>query len=316
MGAYIVRRLLQSLIVILGVIVITFIISRVIGDPVALLLPPEASPEQRAYLTKDLGLDRPLYIQLVVYVAKVMKGDFGHSFRHQESAMKLVFERASRESLSFFRRRSIGDRCCYSTGNYLSHQKRDDLRPDRDDDCPLWSVDPCFLGRDYVDSYLCCSVALAAAIWLWRRFVKYVILPAMTLAFFVSAATARLTRSNVLDVLDMDYVRYARLKGVPEFVVITRHVLRNAFITIFNIVALQLGLVIGGAVITEFIFSWPGIGRLSLESIYSRDYPVIQATVVVAAFDFCGNQFARRYRLHRHRPKSQKALELGVLEKC
>jgi ABC-type dipeptide/oligopeptide/nickel transport system permease component len=115
---------------------------------------------------------------------------------------------------------------------------------------------------------------------------KYVILPATTLAFFVSAATARLTRSNVLDVLDMDYVRYARLKGVPEFVVITRHVIRNTFITIFNIVALQLGLVIGGAVITEFIFSWPGIGRLSLESIYNRDYPVIQATVVAAALIF------------------------------
>jgi peptide/nickel transport system permease protein len=115
---------------------------------------------------------------------------------------------------------------------------------------------------------------------------EYVILPATTLAFFVSAATARLTRSNVLDALDMDYVRYARLKGVPEFVVITRHVIRNTFITIFNIVALQLGLVIGGAVITEFIFSWPGIGRLSLESIYSRDYPVIQATVVMAALIF------------------------------
>ena len=115
---------------------------------------------------------------------------------------------------------------------------------------------------------------------------KHVILPAVTLALFFSAATARLTRSSILDVLDMDYVRYARLKGVPEFVVIMRHVLRNAFITILNIVALQLGLLLGGAVITEFIFSWPGIGRLSLDAIYNRDYPVIQATVVVAASFF------------------------------
>jgi peptide/nickel transport system permease protein len=115
---------------------------------------------------------------------------------------------------------------------------------------------------------------------------KHVILPAVTLALFFSAATARLTRSSVLDVLDMDYVRYARLKGVPEFVVIIRHVLRNSFITILNIVALQLGLLLGGAVITEFIFSWPGIGRLSLDAIYNRDYPVIQATVVVAASFF------------------------------
>jgi peptide/nickel transport system permease protein len=115
---------------------------------------------------------------------------------------------------------------------------------------------------------------------------RYVILPATTLALFVAAAIGRLTRSSILDVMDMDYVRYARLKGVPEFSVILRHVIRNSFITIFNIVALQLGLVIGGAVITEFIFSWPGIGRLSLEAIYSRDYPVIQATVVVAAMIF------------------------------
>ena len=114
----------------------------------------------------------------------------------------------------------------------------------------------------------------------------HVVLPALTLALFFTAATARLTRSSILDVLDTDYVRYAKLKGVPEFVVIVRHVLRNSFITILNIVALQLGVVLGGAVITEFIFAWPGIGRLSLEAIYNRDYPVIQAAVVVIACFF------------------------------
>jgi peptide/nickel transport system permease protein len=116
--------------------------------------------------------------------------------------------------------------------------------------------------------------------------IRYVILPAITAAMFFSAATARLTRSNILDVLDMDYVRYARMKGVPEFTVVMRHVFRNAVVTILNIVALQFGLLMGGAVIVEFIFSWPGIGRLSLEAIYNRDYPVVQATVVVSAFFF------------------------------
>lgn len=115
---------------------------------------------------------------------------------------------------------------------------------------------------------------------------RYVILPAISAALFFSAATARLTRSSILDVLDMDYVRYARMKGLPESVVVTRHVFKNAFVTILNIVALQFGLLMGGAVIIEFIFSWPGIGRLSLEAIYNRDYPVVQATVVVAAFFF------------------------------
>ena len=284
MGAYIVRRLLQSLIVILGVIVITFIISRVIGDPVTLLLPPEASPEQRAYLTKDLGLDRPLYIQLVVYVAKVMKGDFGHSFRHQESAMKLVFERLPASLYLSFVAVLLAIGVAIPLG-ILSAIKRGTI-------IDRIGMTIALFGQSIPAFWAGIMLIFIFAVqlhWLppsgYGGF-KYVILPATTLAFFVAAATARLTRSNVLDVLDMDYVRYARLKGVPEFVVITRHVIRNTFITIFNIVALQLGLVIGGAVITEFIFSWPGIGRLSLESIYSRDYPVIQATVVMAAFIF------------------------------
>ena len=93
MGAFILRRMLQSIIVIFGVIVITFIISRVLGDPVVLLLPPEATPEQRAFLTRDLGLDRPIYVQLAVYIGKVIRGDFGMSFRHEEPAMKLLLER-------------------------------------------------------------------------------------------------------------------------------------------------------------------------------------------------------------------------------
>jgi peptide/nickel transport system permease protein len=284
MGTYIVRRLLQSLIVILGVIIITFIISRVIGDPVVLLLPPEASPEQRAYLTKDLGLDRPLYVQLVVYVGKVMKGDFGHSFRHEEPAIKLVLERLPASLyLSFV---AVLLAICVAIPLGIISAIRRGTIIDR------IGMSIALFGQSIPAFWAGIMLIFIFAVklgWLppsGYGGLRYVILPATTLAFFVSAATARLTRSNVLDVLDMDYIRYARLKGVPEFVVITRHVIRNTFITIFNIVALQLGLVIGGAVITEFIFSWPGIGRLSLESIYNRDYPVIQATVVAAALIF------------------------------
>lgn len=284
MGAYILRRLLQSFIVILGVIVITFIISRVIGDPVALLLPPEASSEQRAYLARDLGLDRPLIIQLVVYVGKVARGDFGHSFRHQESAMKLVLERLPASLYLSFVAVLLAIVVAIPLG-VISAIKRGTV-------IDRIGMTLALFGQSIPAFWAGIMLIFIFAVQLrWLPpsgygGIKYVILPATTLAFFVSAATARLTRSNVLDVLDMDYVRYARLKGVPEFVVITRHVIRNTFVTIFNIVALQLGLVIGGAVITEFIFSWPGIGRLSLESIYNRDYPVIQATVVMAALIF------------------------------
>jgi len=284
MGAYIIRRLLQSLIVILGVIIITFLISRVLGDPVALLLPPEATPEQRAYLTRDLGLDRPLYIQLVVYVGKVLKGDFGQSFRHQEPAMKLLLDRVPASLYLSLVATFISIIIAIPLG-IISAIKRGTIF-DR------IGMTLALFGQSIPAFWAGIMLILLFAVQLgWfppsgYGGPKHVILPAVTLALFFSAATARLTRSSVLDVLDMDYVRYARLKGVPEFVVIMRHVLRNAFITILNIVALQLGLLLGGAVITEFIFSWPGIGRLSLDAIYNRDFPVIQATVVVAASFF------------------------------
>jgi peptide/nickel transport system permease protein len=284
MGAYIIRRLLQSLIVILGVIIITFLISRVLGDPVALLLPPEATPEQRAFLTKDLGLDRPLYIQLLVYVGKVLKGDFGQSFRHQEPAMKLLMERVPASLYLSLVATFISVIIAIPLG-IISAIKRGTI-------FDQIGMSLALLGQSIPAFWAGIMLILLFAVQLgWfppsgYGGPKHVILPAVTLALFFSAATARLTRSSILDVLDMDYVRYARLKGVPEFIVILRHVLRNAFITILNIVALQLGLLLGGAVITEFIFSWPGIGRLSLDAIYNRDFPVIQATVVVAASFF------------------------------
>jgi peptide/nickel transport system permease protein len=270
--------------VILGVIVITFLISRVIGDPVVLLLPPEATPEQRDYLTRDLGLDRPFYVQLVVYVSKVAKGDFGKSFRHQEPAMKLLLDRIP-ASLYLSLVATFISVCIAIPLGIISAIKRGTI-------FDQIGMSLALLGQSIPAFWAGIMLILLFAVHLgWfppsgYGGPKHVILPAVTLALFFSAATARLTRSSILDVLDMDYVRYARLKGVPEFVVIMRHVLRNAFITILNIVALQLGLLLGGAVITEFIFSWPGIGRLSLDAIYNRDYPIIQATVVVAASFF------------------------------
>lgn len=284
MGNYIIRRLLQSIVVILGVIIITFLISRVLGDPVALLLPPEATLEQRDYVTRELGLDRPLYVQLVVYVGKVIMGDFGQSFRHQEPAMKLVLDRIP-ASLYLSLVATLISVCIALPLGIISAIKRGTVF-DR------IGMTFALFGQSIPGFWAGIMLILLFAVKLkllppsGYGTPKHVILPAMTLAFFFTAATARLTRSSVLDVLDMDYVRYARLKGVPEFIVIMVHVLRNAFVTILNIVALQLGVILGGAVITEFIFSWPGIGRLSLEAIYNRDYPVVQTTVIIAAFFF------------------------------
>jgi peptide/nickel transport system permease protein len=284
MLAYIIRRFFQAIVVILGVIVITFIISRVIGDPVVLLLPPEATPEERAYLTKELGLDKPLYVQLVFYVGNVLRGDFGQSFRHEQPAMRLVLERLP-ASLYLAAVSTLISVCVAVPLGIFSAVKRGTIF-DR------ISMSLALFGQSIPLFWAGIMLILLVAVK-WKLLpssgyggMRYVILPAITAAMFFSAATARLTRSSILDVLDMDYVRYARMKGVPESMVVMRHVFKNAFVTILNIVALQFGLLMGGAVIVEFIFSWPGIGRLSLEAIYNRDYPVVQATVVVAAFFF------------------------------
>ena len=284
MGIYIIKRLLQSLIVILGVIVITFLISRVLGNPVVLLLPPEATPEERLAMTKDLGLDRPLYIQLGVYVSKVARLDFGQSFRFREPAMKLLLQRIPATLYLCFAA-SLLSVCIALPLGIISAIKRGTA-------VDKVAMSLALFGQSIPGFWAGIMLILLVAVK-WGLLPpsgygspKYVILPAISLAFFFAAATARLTRSNILDVLDMEFVRYARLKGVPERVVILRHVLRNAFISILNIVALQTGMLFGGAVIAEFIFSWPGIGRLSLDAIYARDYPVIQATVIVIASFF------------------------------
>jgi ABC-type dipeptide/oligopeptide/nickel transport system permease component len=217
-------------------------------------------------------------------VGKVIRGDFGLSFRHQEPAMKILLDRVP-ASLYLSLVATLLSICIAIPLGIISAIKRGTIF-DR------IGMTLALLGQSIPAFWAGIMMILLFSVKLgWFPPSGYggpnhVALPAVTLAFFFAAATARLTRSSILDVLDMDYVRYARLKGVPEFVVIMRHVLRNAFITILNIVALQLGLLLGGAVITEYIFSWPGIGRLSLDAIYNRDYPVIQATVVVAASFF------------------------------
>jgi len=284
LGLYIVRRLWHSVIVVFGVIVITFLIARVMGDPVALLLPPDASKEQRIAMTHELGLDKPLYVQLAVYVGQVVRGDFGKSFRYNQPVLRLVLEKFPATLYLTIVATIISIMISLPLG-VISAVRRGTIT-DR------IGMGLAVLGQSIPNFWAGIMLILLFAVK-FRLFPpsgyagwNAVILPAFTLALFFAAATARLTRSNVLDELDADYVRYARLKGVPERTVLLRHVIRNAFISILNMVALQFGLLLGGAVITEFIFSWPGIGRLSIDAIYGRDFPVVQATVIITASCF------------------------------
>ncbi len=284
MRRYILRRLLQGIALLVVLALVVFALARVTGNPADLLLSEDATAEDRAHLLRALGLDRPVHEQLVLFLGGAVRGDLGQSIRYRKPAVEVFFERLP-NTLTLLPLALVGAVVLAIPLGLLAAVYRGTLI---DRACGAIAVlgiaTPSFwLGIVLIYVF---SIKLGLLPSARMGGPSHYILPAVTLTCFFTAATARLTRSSILDVLDMDYVRYARLKGVPEFVVIIRHVLRNAFITILNIVALQLGILLGGSVITEFIFSWPGIGRLSLEAVYNRDYPVIQATVVVAAAFF------------------------------
>src|SRR5437667_119524 len=187
-------RLLRALIAVWLVSTVVFVVMRLSGDPVPLLLPPDAPRSEIFRVRRELGLDRPLPAQYGVFLANALRGDFGRSIHFRE--------------------------------------------------------------------------------------------PALTLGAFAMASIARVTRSAVLEVLRADYIRTARAKGVAEWLVVVKHTLKNAALPIVTITGLQFGTLLGGAVVTETVFAWPGIGRLAIQSIYNRDYPIVQCAVFLSAIVF------------------------------
>jgi peptide/nickel transport system permease protein len=278
------HRLFRALISLWLVSTVVFVVMRLSGDPVPLLLPPDAPTSEILRVRRDLGLDRPLPVQYGVFLASVVRGDFGRSIYFREPAMSVVrgYLSATLELgltafvlaavvavpvglLSAMRRNSVADHAAMALA--LVGQ----------------SAPTFFLGILFI-----LLLSLKADLFPtsgrgdWRNLV----LPSLTLGAFAMASIARLTRSAVLEVLGADYIRTARAKGLSESWVVAKHTLKNAAIPIVTITGLQFGTLLGGAVVTETVFSWPGIGRLAVQSIYNRDYPVVQCTVFVAAVMF------------------------------
>ena len=284
MGGYLLRRLYHSLIVILGITLIIFIITHMIGDPVVLLLSPEATQADRDELQHQLGLDRPLPVQYMVFLKDAVRGHFGTSFRHQRPALELVLQHlpATLELtlaamvLSILISIPLGILASMKPGSLLDRTGMTFALFGQS--APVFWIGIMFI--------LLFGVKLRWFPISGRGGIENLIMPAMTLALFSTAAQTRLTRSSMLDVLDKDFIRTARSKGLHEFKVILKHGLKNALIPIITIVALQFGMMLSGAVITETIFAWPGVGRLAVNAIYNRDYPIIQAAVFVTSFFF------------------------------
>lgn len=283
--ALIVRQCWQALPVVLGVLVLTFTLIHLIpGDPVDVMLGESATVADREALRAALGLDATMPQQFLHYLQQLMHGDFGQSIHSQTPIRTLLAERYPHTLALAGMAMLIG----LSLG------------------LPLGIFAALHVGRwqDVVVTLLSVRLSAMPAFWLgpvlmlvfavwWpllpvsgMETTQSIVLPAVTLGLGLSAILTRMTRTSLLEVLNEDFIRTARAKGLPENTVILRHALRAALLPIITIVGLQMGSLLAGAVITETIFSWDGVGRLLVESIEKRDYPVTQACVLVIALSY------------------------------
>jgi peptide/nickel transport system permease protein len=284
LARFLAYRLLRMLVAMWCVVTVVFIVMRLSGDPVPLLLPPDAPIAEMERLRHEMGLDRPIPVQYGVFVNQAIRGDFGRSIHFRTSALVVVWERVPATLELAFASFLCAIVVAIPAG-ILSAVKRGSTY-----DNIVMGV--ALIGQAAPTFYIGIMLILVCSLWLglfptsgrgeWRQLV----LPSVTLGAFAMASIARITRSAVLEILMADFIRTARAKGVPEFWTIVKHVMRNAAIPVVTIVGLQLGNLLGGAVVTETIFSWPGIGRLAIQSIYNRDYPIVQSCVFMTAAMF------------------------------
>ena len=279
MGAYIRRRLIQSVIVVWGVSVLVFFLLRLApGDPATLLLAESATPAQLEAVREKWGLNDPIPVQYMVFLGRALQGDLGNSLFFQQPALEVLLERMP-ATLQLSAAALLFSLCVAIPIGLLSALRRDSSWDYLGTTLAMLgqAIPPYWLGIMLI---LVFSVGLGWFPTSGRGTVWHLVLPAITLGSVLMALITRLVRSGMLDVLNEDYIRTARAKGLRERNVIVRHALRNILIPLVTVVGLQLGALFGGAVITESIFAWPGVGRLALQAINARDYPLVQASVL------------------------------------
>ena len=286
MVSYIIRRLIQGALIVWATASLAFGLTFLSGDPATLMIQDHWTDEQVVKFREYMGYDRPFYVQYFEFLGRLMHGEFGLSVRQNLPVSMLILERfpATLELtgaglliivgvsipvgiLSAVYRNSIWD--ALVMGATLLTQSM-----------------PVFV----LGTILILIVAVRLQ-WLpisGRGSLRYLILPALTLSSYSTARNARVVRSSMLDVLGEDYIRTARGKGLSEKLVIFRHALQNALIPVVTMLGLEMGNLLSGAVITESVFAWPGIGRLLIQAIYARDYPLVQGAITFIAMIFVG----------------------------
>jgi peptide/nickel transport system permease protein len=284
MKVYLLRRFLQSLLVLLGVSFVVFGILFLTGDPALVLLPPDASAEDVEKFRQAMGFNDPFIVQYGRFLGGALRGDFGQSVRHGEPAFDLVMERMP-ATFELSGAALLIALCLAIPAGIISAVRRNSL-------LDYVSTVVALLGQSMPTFWLGIMLILLFSVQLnllpssGRGDWQHMLLPAITLGLFTTARITRLTRSGMLEVLSQDYIRTARAKGVANPAVVWKHALKNAAIPIVTIVGIELGTLLGGSVITETIFAWPGVGRLSVQAINNRDYPVVQAAVFTLSTTF------------------------------
>jgi len=285
MRTYILRRVAQSALTLLGVSVLVFIILRVLpGDPARMLLPDGAPESAVAELNRQLGLREPLIVQYGLFLRSVTQGDFGQSFQYRAPALRVVLERLPATVQLTVVAMLVTIAAGVSLGIITAV-----LRGTRYD---VAGTILAVLGQSLPNFWLGIMLILLFGValrWLpTSGFASWtsLVLPAVTLAAFPTALVARLTRSSMLEIFNRDYIRTGRAKGLAEQSVVLRHALRNAAIPVLTVIGLQIGSLLGGAVITESVFAWPGMGKLIVDAIFFRDFPVVQTVLILSATVF------------------------------
>ncbi len=275
------QRLQRALLVILGVSLFSFMIVHLTGDPAILMLPPDATVEQVEQFREAVGFNDPLWQQYLRWLTNAVRGDFGFSLRHQQPALTLILERMPATIELTLAALAVSLLVGIPLGVWTA-SKRNTFAA---------SIGSIFglLGQSLPAFWMALMLQLFFGLIVpifpltGRGSFSQLVMPAITLGVYTTATIMRLLQAHMVEVLQQDYIRTARSKGLSQALVVFKHALRNALLPVVTIIGLQLGTLLGGAVITESIFAWPGVGRLLVQAINNRDIPLVQAGVFVLA---------------------------------
>lgn len=289
MTAYLVRRLLQSLIVIWAILTVAFLLTRLSGDPVVLFLDNEdlAKPEIVAEARRRLGLDQPLSVQYLRFVESAIQGEFGSSLRHQQPALPLIVDRLPATGELAVTSLLLAVVVSIPAGIYAALKA---IQRERVKEAPI--MIGTLIGQSVPSFWLGIMLMLFFGVWLrWlpisgRGTPAHLIMPAIALAVGPAAYFTRLVRSGMLEILTKDFITVARAKGLAETVVVFRHAFKNVAIPLVTAIGLSFGRLLSGTVVIETVFAWPGIGRLAIQAVFNRDFPIVQAAVFIGGLIF------------------------------